>query len=438
MVSVINRFATLANWRKKKAYRWSQNLPGVSIPNLHGTAASTHLDLMRGLAAVAVLISHLRNLFFVDYFQLTPDRKGVFAALIYFITGLGHQAVIIFFVLSGFLIAGSVMKSGFGKRWSWQGYLISRSSRLYVVLIPALLLGFFLDRTGMALRTAGIYAGQLQNHVIEFSVAQRSNWLTFVGNALFLQEILVKPFGSNGALWSLSYEFWYYLIFPLLLFAVISNRTAIRWLSRCVAVLILLFVGKTISLYFLIWLTGAAINLLPRPAARSATLPIIASAFFFVSLVVSRTPRLDSAGFVTELLLGLATAGLIYAILAGRRQITTDTIYSRIAGELAGFSYTLYLVHLPLLVFISSRLAQAHRWQPTARTVVSGLLIGAAALIYAGTVAYFTERRTDVVRRRLTRLIELSEGSVSSHAGRQSINPPDKRTSSARANAASG
>lgn len=273
-----------ANWRKLSACDWAQTLSArVSIPGLHGTTVSSHLDLMRGLAAIAVLLSHLRNIFFVGYSQLSPDRKNGFAALIYFMTDLGHQAVIIFFVLSGFLIAGSVMKSGFDNRWSWGGYLISRSSRLYVVLIPALLLGLILDRTGMALRGGGIYAGQLHNHVIEFSVAQRSNWLTLVGNALFLQEILVKPFGSNAALWSLSYEFWYYIIFPLLFFAIISRNMAIRWSSAGAAGLILLFVGKTISLYFLIWLTGAAINLFPPSPASSKTFPIIATALFFGS-----------------------------------------------------------------------------------------------------------------------------------------------------------
>jgi peptidoglycan/LPS O-acetylase OafA/YrhL len=38
---------------------------------------------------------------------------------------------------------------------------------------------------------------------------------TFVGNLAFLQTIAVPIFGTNGPMWSLANEFWYYLIFPL-------------------------------------------------------------------------------------------------------------------------------------------------------------------------------------------------------------------------------
>ena len=45
-----------------------------------------------------------------------------------------------FFVLSGFFISASVIKDCRAKRWSWSGYAASRCTRLYVVLLPGLLL----------------------------------------------------------------------------------------------------------------------------------------------------------------------------------------------------------------------------------------------------------------------------------------------------------
>ena len=309
------------------------------------------------------------------------------------------------------------MKSGLDGRWSWCRYLINRGSRLYIVLIPALLLGLILDHIGMALHSSGIYAGRFRNPVVTFSVAHRSNWSTLVGNALFLQDIFVDPLGSNGALWSLSYEFWYYIVFPFLAFAILSKNQAIRWLSASAAGVILLFVGKTISLYFIIWLTGAAINMFP-PYPKSIELfaAIVMAVFFSLTLIASRLPgflisqpvprfRVGHT-FITDFVLGLATATLIHAIVGKSREIASDSLYHRIATALARFSYTLYLVHLPLLVLINSCIGQVHPWQPTARTVVSGVFIGATALIYSGTVAYFTEHRTDDLRRWLMRLIE--------------------------------
>ena len=65
-----------------------------------GTLAD--FDWLRGLAAVAVLAGHVRGLFFVDFGDLVAP--GPFARLAYMATGLGHQAVVVFFVLSGFFI----------------------------------------------------------------------------------------------------------------------------------------------------------------------------------------------------------------------------------------------------------------------------------------------------------------------------------------------
>ncbi len=70
---------------------------------------SIHLDAIRGVSALAVMLYHLRGLFFVDYPFLT--NKTLFWKALYAVTGYGHQAVIVFFVLSGYFIGASVMES---------------------------------------------------------------------------------------------------------------------------------------------------------------------------------------------------------------------------------------------------------------------------------------------------------------------------------------
>ena len=66
-----------------------------------------HLDCLRGVAALLVCLEHLRAFLFVPFAQL--KSLGVFTKGFYLVTGLGHQAVMIFFVLSGFLVGGSVI-----------------------------------------------------------------------------------------------------------------------------------------------------------------------------------------------------------------------------------------------------------------------------------------------------------------------------------------
>src|SRR5579875_1508702 len=109
--------------------------------------ASVLLDLVRGLAAVLVLLSHWKVMFFVDYPKI-PGERWQFAVP-YVLCDAGHQAVVIFFVLSGYLIAGSVRRSLNRGQGSWGSYMVHRLSRLWVVLIPGLAIGALLDWIGI-------------------------------------------------------------------------------------------------------------------------------------------------------------------------------------------------------------------------------------------------------------------------------------------------
>src|SRR4051794_11743249 len=107
------------------------------------TRTSDHLNLVRAASAGAVFLGHARNIFFEDYSSIS-DPSAVCRAF-YFLAGFGHQAVIIFFVLSGLLIAPAVTKDVRLGRWSWRIYSVNRLVRLQLVLIPCLLLTAFWD-----------------------------------------------------------------------------------------------------------------------------------------------------------------------------------------------------------------------------------------------------------------------------------------------------
>ena len=81
---------------------------GAATRRLSATA-SAHLDLARGLAAGAVAFQHLRALLVLDWPQTTEHSS--FAAIFYFFGKFGHPAVIVFFVLSGFLVGSSGLRS---------------------------------------------------------------------------------------------------------------------------------------------------------------------------------------------------------------------------------------------------------------------------------------------------------------------------------------
>jgi len=176
--------------------------------------ASVNFDLLRGLAALLVFFGHWRNLLFVDFPSLTTHRWLL--TPLYMLAGGGHQAVVLFFILSGYFIGGTVLRSLERDQWEWVGYLLRRIVRLWTVLVPALLLCLFWDRLGIHLGHApALYGGHVPNNIVLYDTASRLAPHIFFGNLFFLQTILTPFLGTNGALWSLANEFWYYILFPL-------------------------------------------------------------------------------------------------------------------------------------------------------------------------------------------------------------------------------
>jgi len=362
-------------------------------------AYSAQLDALRAIAALAVMAGHLRNIFFVDLPDVDAGFHGLVKA-VYFATSLGHEAVMVFFVLSGFLVGGSVLRASPSRLWCVD-YTINRLTRLWMVLIPALVLGLVWDRAGIAaFGTRGIYGGLAPNQVVRYAVRTRLSPAVLVGNALFLQGIVVQTFGSNSPLWSLSYEFWYYALFPLVTLGVAaSNGTRWRLLSGATVIGICLTVGKTICIYFLIWLMGAIINLLPRPRHNPGHSLLVAPAGLLIAGLA--VVKAHGAGYplFSDFCVGLLTTWLVYAIATtGSRSVAA--MWASLAAWLAGLSYTLYLVHLPVLAFASAPLAN-RRWQPDLKHTAFAGVIACCVLAYASLVARLTERKTGALRQRI-------------------------------------
>lgn len=363
------------------------------------------LDAARGIAALMVFISHLRALFFVDYNSVA--RPGILIQAIYILTGFGHEAVVIFFVLSGFLIAGSVYKADASGRWDWTRYCVNRLVRLYVVLIPALLIGAMWDRLGIQIFGSGTIYGGIEEYrlIVPEAVNLRAIFSVWLGNAFFLQSILCPPFGTNGPLWSLSYEFWYYVIFPLGYFMYFGKlRMFSRIASGVLMLSLLIFVGNQIALYFLIWLIGALLAILPVSKRKINNAYVICSVVLVaVSLLFVRSHRVSSS-FINDLCVGTAFALMLYLLLS-KQQLTIPKTIVSVSRFTANISYTLYLTHLPFLVFLNAYvIGSGSRWQPSTKAFILSSMLAIMTLLYTRLLWWCTEARTDYVRTSLTNL----------------------------------
>lgn len=318
-------------------------------------------------------VSHLRNLMFADYHA--NAGIGLAAKAFYFVSNYGHTAVIVFFLLSGYFVGGSVLRQNAGGTWNWPRYLTERLSRLWVVLIPALLLTLFWDRMGIALSGGPFYLGTEGTFDQQINVASHLGQATFACNLVFLQTLACGTYGSNGPLWSLANEFWYYLWFPAG-FVLLRQRRGIRaWAAAAFAVGTMVAFPSLLS-GFGLWLLGVLLVVLEQrfPARRARTgwpwFTLASGTVLLAALVCSRLFLLAN-----DWIVGVPCFVFLRCILWEDVRLR-PALLSRIAIRLSGFSYSLYLTHFSFILFVAA--------------VVVGRRIpfdGHGALVFAGMLA---------------------------------------------------
>jgi peptidoglycan/LPS O-acetylase OafA/YrhL len=357
---------------------------------------SLYLDLLRLLAALEVFAFHLASFTFV----------GVPRALW---NAYGHEAVTVFFVLSGFVIRHAAGARDADAR----SFAVSRLTRVWSVALPCLLLTLLFDLIGRALMP-DYYAGL---------VPGGSAWLRLAIGAALLNEAWVSvQMLSNTPYWSISYEACYYALFAALFY----GRGRSKWL---IAALIAAVAGPKILLLFPIWIMGwwACVE------RHSARVPLWVCVIAFIQPAVvliayDHFQLLPASGAWLQSLLGYDAwrHGLSWS-----RYILSDTLLgASIALHLIGAkrlgaplwrllhrverpvrfgaarSFTLYLLHQPALLMVAACLAawpagagrgamiaivtlgiimlvswltegQRHRFRPMVAALVRGIIVHA-------------------------------------------------------------
>lgn len=368
-------------------------------------SASVHLDFIRGIAAFIVMISHWRYLFYADFGG--HAAPGAFAKAFYFITGFGHQAVVVFFVLSGYLVGGSVLRMIGNERWSWKRYLADRLTRLWVVIIPALILTAVLDFYGAAHSGSTVYSGgEPYRIMLPDSVYNHLTPAAALGNLFFFQTVSFNigghlvgiPFlGTNSPLWSLAFEFWIYIAFPcaMLAFAPVSMKVRIASVLGFLAAMVI--THALCLIYFPIWALGAFLAWAePIKIVRSRAFAALSFLGFLGVLAVSRVAK-DQSEQKLSVVIGIFFAAWLWSVIATPAK-DQSPLYVRAAKNMSAVSYTLYLVHVPFLVFLAAMLMHNAKWAPDMSHMVKGLGILLLTMVYAVILYFAFEAQTPKVR----------------------------------------
>jgi peptidoglycan/LPS O-acetylase OafA/YrhL len=217
----------------------------------------------------------------------------------------------------------------------------------------------------------------------------------------------LSPFAINSALWSVAVEFHIYLLFPLL---VVSWRrlgpaVTTAWAALASAALYAFLLGSPYRvitphylLLFVLGMAAAAIYASPR-WAELARLPWgIAPAIlipFAMAFHHFGPPRLvDRFLGVEDTVVGVGTAALLLA--AARPGPVAQALSVGPLVRIGGFSYSVYLAHIPLLELIAH--ATGWNFQATGGLLKVAQMAMLVALATAGSYAFYLAFERPVVR----------------------------------------
>jgi peptidoglycan/LPS O-acetylase OafA/YrhL len=192
------------------------------------------LEALRGFAALYVVLFHA-----------LPQKFYFMGINVGALFRFGPESVILFFILSGFVIKYTFEKS---KVKTFRHYFIRRFIRLYIPLFFIFILGYVLKC---------VHEGGLAD----------PEWRQLGGNLLMIQDVITqKPnvlcgvYMGNGPLWSLSYEWWFYMLFFVLVTRIkpekINLWVSIISITAAFSYLFYPFFVNRLLMYFAIWWIG--------------------------------------------------------------------------------------------------------------------------------------------------------------------------------------
>ncbi|HEY3332114.1 MAG TPA: acyltransferase [Capsulimonadaceae bacterium] len=315
--------------------------------------ARIHLDFLdgiRGLAALVVVFSHV---FVLTLRHNTVDPQSFLGRVPTVLFTVGHASVAFFIVLSGYCLMLPVSRSGGVLSGGLLGFLKRRSRRILPPYFAALVFSVLLLQF---LPTIRLYLPEYYPVL---------DWKIIVSHALLIHNVLENHvYKINGAHWSVATEWQIYFVFALMLLPV-YRRFGIA-ASVVLAGIIgvaphFLFRGRVdaacfqyVSLFGFGMLAAeighgrlAAKYLSKAPFGRA----LIAAAILSVINVALRGPERNA--IVSDAITGfLATALIAYCtscLQAGTKSRIVAFLSSPVPMALGAFSYSLYLVHDPLL-----------------------------------------------------------------------------------------
>lgn len=295
---------------------------------------SIFLDVVRFITAQMVFFGHLFSFLHGD------------DVLIGGVIPIQNLGVVIFFILSGYLICRTLPKYT-----SFKDFFIDRFARIYLTLIPCLaiiaLMDFYARGTG---RYAYEGAYDVKTLIGNLFMLQDHPVLQVAKRALGLGEPLLTSFGSARPLWTLAVEWWLYMFVGYLFLA--KRPSAFPVLALAVVPVVFATIGRGQGLT-IFWMLGAAMIYLSALEIARRTV-VLAAAGFLVLYVARFAVSKDFYDMQANIFL----AGIFGSLLIWSRGTTFFSSFPDLLKSsvriMAGASFALYILHYTVIDLLLS------------------------------------------------------------------------------------
>ena len=262
--------------------------------------------------------------------------------------GLPPYAVMVFFILSGFVISYSINLKD--KAYGFNNYLADRFARIFSVVIPTLILTLILGLMGIAIN--GIAPFSMNPwHFVSTLFMQQEN-LVLLKIQYYLpnepQYNIIGFFGENLPLWSLSLEWWNYVFFGFVFYLGTSKYRMPQYMLFLVSVLFVimyaLFPGRASSGLSFIWFGGVVIHYILNNGFQVKKSGWLAIAFLTLTAVQYEINQQLSIVFCA---LFFATSIIHFQ----QSEAPAWNSFFKLFKWPGNYSFTLYSIHYPILLF---------------------------------------------------------------------------------------
>lgn len=307
----------------------------------------THCLVLDGIRGFAILIVTLYRL----CKELDPSSHPL-VGLVCRISPLGGRGVDLFFVLSGFLITGILIRSK-GKPNYFRNFIARRSLRIFPLYFLSLAVGLW------------AIPKNLGGHLFERARTEQAYLWTYTSNirVSWLNEWCFGPFDH---FWSLAVEEHFYLVWPAIVFILSTKR--LGWF--CALTVIAVAIARSVAEAFqsldvaVDVLTvfridalclGALLAVVMKSSVRHDRIrrgAVIAAVLLLATLIVVVLIGSRMFGLPALLCRMIFMAGIAFILLSPRTSILPRVFEGSVLRFLGKYSYGMYVVQLPLVTLV--------------------------------------------------------------------------------------